>query len=119
MQTETLILATFGQKFLSRLIDFIIVTLLASLMILLWSVLLEEFNFFRGFIYIISRSLYPNEYREFMALMIWGYVFIGFFLYYPILESTGGTWGKRIVGVKTVGLNESKTPNLPKQFSWL
>lgn len=113
MKNETLITATFGQKFLSRLLDVVFITLLAILMSVFLNHLYEESSFIRV---IINRTrgsfLYPGFNDHFTALMFWSYSIIGFLIYYPILESTGGTWGKRIVGIQTVISRSSKTPNL-------
>ena len=75
--------ATWGKRALARLIDVTI-------------------------IYVLSEVISGNKVQVFAILG----TFLFYFVYYPILESTGGTIGKRIIGIKTVLIISKKSPNI-------
>ncbi len=80
--------ASFGQRLLARLIDVVIVTVIPAITIA--SLFFDD-----------SQSLSQNPLGGILFLVFW-------LLYYPIMECSGGTIGKRIVGIQSISLQTGK-----------
>lgn len=91
--------ASFGQRVFARLIDMAIVSLAAT------------------FLYLILLNVSPDrasiigESGSALTLLIFC------FLYQPILESEGGTWGKDIIGIRTINLDTGKAPAIGNSYN--
>jgi uncharacterized RDD family membrane protein YckC len=85
MITEEINYADFSQRFFARLIDAALVTL-------------ATWGFVDTFIHSNHMTYYPNSNH---TLKVFGCVLFYLF-YYPILESSGGTVGKRILSIQSV-----------------
>lgn len=97
--TYNLKFASFGQRLLARLIDTVIVGISA------------------GFIVGLLAGLNGNMDGRMIESSANGFgVLIYCFFYYPILESSGGTWGKRIVGIRTINLRTSRIPSATNSY---
>ena len=81
--------ANFGERFLARLIDVVLVTVIPAICIT--QILKVE----------DPQSLFMNGLNGILYLVFW-------LVYYPIMECTGGTVGKRIVGIQSVSLQWQK-----------
>jgi len=86
--------ASFGQRLLARFIDVLITSAIGILLA------------------IIIGSSSPNSIEAASTLSM----FIFCFIYQPILEATGGTWGKKIVDLRTINLNTGKAPTFMDSF---
>ncbi len=80
--------ASFGQRLLARLIDVVIVTVIPAIAIA--SLFFDD-----------SQSLSQNPLSGILFLVFW-------LLYYPIMECSGGTIGKRIVSIQSISLQTGK-----------
>ncbi len=98
MENQELKFASFGQRLLARLIDVIIVGLIA------------------GVLAFILGSNAPDPERAIDGLARGLGMLIFCFIYQPILETTGGTWGKKIVGLRTINLNTGKAPTIGNSY---
>lgn len=118
MNQVEIIKATFGQRMLSRIIDFIAVFILS---IIPYAILLSIYKGSEGFRLFenqFSNFLPPNFNTVELSLVCLDLLILGFFLYYPILETLGGTIGKRVVGIKTIMIDTQNAPNIFVAFGF-
>ena len=75
-------IATFGQRLIARIIDLLIILMFTFVIIVIFKIVETNQN---------------NGFETILMLNILFYRFI----YYPIMEYKGGTFGKRIIGIRT------------------
>lgn len=88
--------ASFGQRLLARLLDVVIVTVIPAIAIA--SLFFDD-----------SQSLSQNPLSGILFLVFW-------LLYYPLMECSGGTLGKRIVGIQSISLKTRKPIGIGKAY---
>lgn len=86
--------ASFGQRLLARFIDVLITSTTGVLLAF------------------VIGSGSPNSMQ---AAPVLG-MFLFCFIYQPILEATGGTWGKKMVGLRTINLYTGKAPTFMNSY---
>jgi uncharacterized RDD family membrane protein YckC len=103
--------ASFGQRLTARLIDTAILLSLAFLIEQMAVLFIKSDNLYN--VEFILRSL--DQAVPALAIMIWVLV------YSPVMESTGGTIGKRIVGIRLLNENNFDIPAFRYCFgrTWL
>ncbi len=98
MENQELKFASFGQRLLARLIDSIIVGLIAGVLAFIFG----------------SNAPDPEQAIDALDRALGMLIFC--FIYQPILETKGGTWGKKIVGLRTINLNTVKAPTIGNSY---
>lgn len=92
--------ASFIQRVMARIVDTAVVLMIAYGLGLIFLRFVRNNNDYN--VDYISKSI--QQALPALALMIW------VLLYSPIMESTGGTLGKRLVGIKLVDLSSNELP---------
>jgi uncharacterized RDD family membrane protein YckC len=91
--------ATFWQRLLARIIDVIVSSIIFGIFYL----------FIQSQIDILNDYKYQNV-ESFLGMCFY------FLMYYPILESLGGTVGKKIIGIKSVLKSTLQTPTILETY---
>jgi uncharacterized RDD family membrane protein YckC len=98
MEQEEYIFASFGQRLIARIIDVIIVAIISEF---IFVVFFSEY-------FISSRMI--DQQRRGISILVF------YFLYQPLLESAGGTFGKKIIGFKTINISTGQAPSILNSY---
>lgn len=102
MENHEVKFASFGQRTLARIIDVLIIGIIAGVL---------------GFMIGSNINIQTMPKQEAIKALsqLFG-IILFWFIYQPILETKGGTIGKKIVGLKTISLKTYQEPNLLNSY---
>ncbi len=103
MENEYYKFASFGQRALARIIDVIIVGVIMNILFVI-------------FVSLLQIEITSSEQAKASEILSGFSTLFYFFLYQPILETRGGTFGKKIIGLRTINLDTSKEPTYTNSY---